>query len=915
MSRTAWLLFLVLGACDGGSVAPDAAAPPDAGPPPELPTCAGSVPGATGLAAALGEGEVRAGPIADASELLRGDSADGRVGDIKLYNARVAFVVQSVRTGDNWVPYGGALIDGDLVRPAEEWGEERIDELVTAFFVRPLSVRPFAAEEVCVIADGSDGGPAAVRAIGTDGDLPITAAFGATGTPQNLRIVQDFVLAPDADTLEIRTVVAAPAGARMGVGDFILMSDDGVDPFLIGAGFDRRRQGEQDSLAMVGSAGEDQHLVYAIFGDAPWTPDRVVAPILRDLGGDDMTIFFPLRDQRIEPNVIATFVRHVGIARDVDALNRARHAVQGVGALGEVSGRVTSAGAPVPGARVHALDLAVDPPAYASMARTGADGAFSIELLAGRYRLVATGRDIGQDVELPLRPAPDSGAPFAHGYATSAPIEVGVTGGGLASADLVLGAPATLRARLVDDATGAPIPGKVIVSFDGGSDPTPADAQIGERNPYASMDHVLWTSDGTVETTLEPGAYDVVGAYGTEWEIASRSVALAAGGTTEVELRLRRVIERDGWLVGDMHLHGGPSIHGEATREMRVVTVLAEGLDLFVASDHDRVIEYQPTIDALGLGDRVARITSDEISGVGTFHANPYPLVPQDDEPNGGATPWWDLLALRAVRLRARARRAAHPDQPRLGRERLLRQLRLRLADRRRLERVVLHRLRCDGDLQRAARGAAAAVLRGLAEQRPHRHPYRRVRLTPPDPRGGHGADLPPHRRRRHDVRRRGVRRGHARARHDREHWAVHRPRRAERLGRERGPGGHDRRGWRAAPALDARRRAVVDRGGARRTLRRRELPRRDGRVRAAPHLDDHRVGRRRVARAGGRVAHRRGRHVGLRASRRVARHGPGLPGPHTVRPHRRDPDRRALSRPHVSSPPARGTRCSRWPG
>lgn len=55
------------------------------------------------------------------------------------------------------------------------------------------------------------------------------------------------------------------------------------------------------------------------------------------------------------------------------------------------------------------------------------------------------------------------------------------------------------------------------------------------------------------------------------------------------------------------------------------------------------MIDYRPTIDALGIGERIAVIASDEISGFGTFHANPYPLVPRADEPNGGATPWWDI--------------------------------------------------------------------------------------------------------------------------------------------------------------------------------------------------------------------------------------------------------------------------------
>ena len=49
------------------------------------------------LSEVLGPDEVRAGVVNTPEELFGGISAEGRVGDIKIYNDRVRFVIQAVR--------------------------------------------------------------------------------------------------------------------------------------------------------------------------------------------------------------------------------------------------------------------------------------------------------------------------------------------------------------------------------------------------------------------------------------------------------------------------------------------------------------------------------------------------------------------------------------------------------------------------------------------------------------------------------------------------------------------------------------------------------------------------------------------------------------------------------------------------
>ncbi|MEK6607967.1 MAG: CehA/McbA family metallohydrolase, partial [Myxococcota bacterium] len=605
-------------------------------------TCKGGGDGATELAA-LGAGEVRAGRVTDAAQLLGGDSRDGKVGDFKLYNDRVAFIIQSERDGDNYVPYGGALIDADLVRSGDEWGEDRIDEYATAFLFNA-----FAADDVCVVSDGSDGEDAVVRAVGHDALISLVAGFGLSPQPWNLQVMNEYRLRPGASYLEVTTTAVSPDDATIETGDFILMSDDGFDPWVLGPGFERG--GDVDDLIMMGIAGEDQHMAYGFFADGPLGTQQAIAGAVQNLAANDLSLFFPTRAIEYAAGVPGTHRRFVALGRDIDDLNRARLEALAREGTATISGTVTAGDLPVEGARVHFVE---DDAGYASMARTDAKGRYEAALPAGSYTVTATGSDIGQEVEVPVRPPP--AGVFAHGFGKSAPGSATVVAGGKATVELELTKPGRLSVD-VENVDGDPTPAKLTIAFSSGSDPTPPDPMLGERDPYAPFERVLWSTDGSFEADVPPGTYDLTASRGAEHELATAGpVVVESGVTTDLTLALIDVVDSSGWMQGDMHMHGGPSLHGEVTMEQRIVTNIAEGLDFFISSDHDRVIDYQPTIDRIGLGDLQMSYTSDEISTFALGHFNPYPLTVDENASNGGAVPWWDGLTPQQIFDAARA--------------------------------------------------------------------------------------------------------------------------------------------------------------------------------------------------------------------------------------------------------------------
>ncbi len=646
-------LWLAVGAvacdgCDDGTV-PDggADAGSDAGseagadggidgavPWPELPDCEGAVDGLADLASVPGAGEVRAGRIDQEDELLGGESADGRLGDFKLMNRFVSFVVQDVRAGDFYVPYGGAVVDADLTRPPGSAGHDVVDDLSTALFLRP-----FRADQVCVLADGSDGGAAIVRAVGGEDRVPLVDGTGLPVRSYGARIVQDFVLEPDRRALRIVTYVAVPNRVRVQLGDFVLLSDDGVDPFALGHGFDRSTLFSEGVREMIGTAGEASHFAMALFPEEPpWQPSSAVTAVLEAFGGDDSTLSMPGSDVAMEPGTRYEYRRYLVLGEDVDQLNRERHRVWGT-EVAEVRGEVRSAGGPVAGARVHALRA--EDGVWVSMAATDEAGRFAMELPPGDYDLVPTGRGVGSlvetgDLRLPSRP-------FARGFGTGEAVRVTVPAEGVDDVGpLTLPQPGTVRVGL-RDADGTPIPGRVMVLDPEGSEPPSLRATLGERRQFPGAELVAWTIDGSMDIVLPPGDYRIVGVSGLRREVAEASVTVASGETLDVELALPQAYEPTGWMEGDFHVHGGPSIHGEVTKAERVAIVAAEGLDFFTGTDHDWIVDYRPYVTALGLDDAVRAFVSDEISVFPKVHFNAYPLQVVSDAPNGGATPWWDM--------------------------------------------------------------------------------------------------------------------------------------------------------------------------------------------------------------------------------------------------------------------------------
>lgn len=187
----------------------------------------------------LGAGEVRAGHLKDGRGSLAscGGRVTGSDGDIKIYNNRVAFVINATALDHAlkavFAGKGGSVIDAVRLNEngtcaSSDWLDEAAPVVGQDLEYLPMAntgtIRQVRAESVQVVHNGKDGEPARVRVRGIDWPVmgwdrlaypdPNESYLGHNFA---LEFAIDYVLAPDSDLL--RVIVSTTAEGNGGDDD------------------------------------------------------------------------------------------------------------------------------------------------------------------------------------------------------------------------------------------------------------------------------------------------------------------------------------------------------------------------------------------------------------------------------------------------------------------------------------------------------------------------------------------------------------------------------------------------------------------------------------------------------------------------------------------------------------------------
>ncbi len=259
----------------------------------------------------------------------------------------------------------------------------------------------------------------------------------------------------------------------------------------------------------------------------------------------------------------------------------------------------------------------------AGIAYPGKDGAFSCNLPPGRYKLTASA---------PGRPDAES--------------EVEVQPNGRSKADFVL-AHAGAVALDIRDETGVSIPCKAQFLALAGTEPVnlgPEQRAHGCRDQYHS-------ERGRFEVLLPPGRYKVVVTRGIEYSHLEREVTVVAGQPVRVEGTLKRLVDTRGWVSADYHNHSTPSGDNVCGTADRLINLAAEHIEFAPTTEHNRIYDWRPEIERLGLAPFLQTLVGMECTGSKEhFNAFPFTVVPFTQD--NGAPVWNPDPRITALTLR-----------------------------------------------------------------------------------------------------------------------------------------------------------------------------------------------------------------------------------------------------------------------
>lgn len=151
---------------------------------------------------------------------------------------------------------------------------------------------------------------------------------------------------------------------------------------------------------------------------------------------------------------------------------------------------------------------------------------------------------------------------------------------------------------------------------------------------------VIYTATGRASFSLPAGEYVVYAGRGFEYSLAKMELKAIAGETVRRTLEIRREVPTPGFVACDTHIHTlTHSGHGDATIEERMITLAGEGIELPIATDHNKHIDYRPTAANLGVDKHFTPVMGNEVT-TSVGHFNVFPVADGARVPNHQLKEW-----------------------------------------------------------------------------------------------------------------------------------------------------------------------------------------------------------------------------------------------------------------------------------
>lgn len=619
----------------------------------------------------------RARVIEDLSDTIGGPKSLAQPGDLLLENDRIRVAILGKRYSMSSGLYGGSLVDADLQRHDPRYdqgnGNDIFNELFPTVNMNIMAVAPAEPEfepadtgtlgsqaTVELVNDGSNGEPALVRVTAPSAPFltVLDLLWGLLGAPK-LQYVTEYELPEGASYVRIRTTattgkdqVPATSGtpipaatpemplleyaieSGMVMGDFFLAGGS-LDVFAPGIGFDEsgavkdayaeNRNLFQDPFVVDWLAGAGHGTSYAL-GPVegtllvPMFTSDQTASVGGGAPGDGSRSRFPDGTAYTYERIFS--VGHGDVASAVEGVLEARGTPVGL-----VEGHVLD---PVSHEGLSGVNVMVfrgqgdarELHPYSAFTTDAAlddgmaDGSFAARLPRGTWTLI----------------------PHLKGHPDGEPVEITVNEGGTTRATLTVPRAGQVEVTVVDE-VDRELPAKItFLSTTGLSLRVP---EYGDSYIAGNATAVVFSEGGPITVELPPGEYTAVATRGPEYELATSEPFLVTDHETrKLRLQVLHSVDTSGWISADLHVHSESSFDSGTSWNDRVVSMAAEGMDFFAATDHDWVTDYDPVIEELRLESWVRAVPGVEVSPIEVGHFIGWPVEKDFLAPSGGAFDW-----------------------------------------------------------------------------------------------------------------------------------------------------------------------------------------------------------------------------------------------------------------------------------
>jgi hypothetical protein len=566
--------------------------------------------------------------IATQNDLPDGPKAYGRVGDYVLRNHQATFVIAGIRPTHGYGRFGGRLLDA--VRHEDGRQSDFLGELFFGIADSRgiFTARTLRPEAIEIVSAGGTGKPAIVRVQMVDERFPlIDQVTRIPSQPMGVRVEVTYTLEPDHPTLLMEATLQNPADRPQSY-TLIMgwIQEDGMQMYMPPFGNAKAAQSAAAGagvLAMVNTlrgaipfaAAVNHQLSYGVY------PLGEQFPVVQKV--QDIYLLYLLNNAPAEPNgrISARWALTVGHG-EIETVRAERNRLLKLQPETTLAAGVVrnGGGAPLANARVYIFQQVGEREQFVTMVRTDSAGRFQAQLPAGEYRAMAFA-----DAHTPQE------------FRFSAPVSAMPT--------VSLPEPAQLRLR----ATGSdnrPMPTTVVFER---LDAPRAKAErliYGEEGNFGSWNRVHFSLTGDETLAVEPGRYRITLLRGFEYEIAQRTFDLKSGDTAEFTAQLAHTAPLNGYLSGDFHLHTLTSPDSFDFFEDKVASYVAMDVHIMVNTDHDYHTDLAPTVQAMGLRNRLATVVGNEITPLNSLgHFNAFPQRYDPTAWNNGAMEWYDKKA------------------------------------------------------------------------------------------------------------------------------------------------------------------------------------------------------------------------------------------------------------------------------